>query len=252
MMRTPVSLLLNTPIAISSAMIAASVSALVSPGTATMSRPTEQTALMLSSRSSDSAPTRAAATMPASSLTGMNAPDSPPTDEDAITPPFFTASVNSASAATEPGAPARSSPIASRISATESPTAGVGASDRSTTPNRTGGPRRRATSRPISSPARVTLNAIRLIVSAIVATSYGSPVARRRFSADSTTPGPEQPTLITHSPSPTPCMAPATNGLSSGMLANVTSLAQPIPPAAAVASASALTTDPISSTASAL
>ena len=134
-----------------------------------MSSPTEQTALMLSSRSIDSAPARAAATMPASSLTGMNAPDSPPTADDAITPPFLTASVSIASAATEPGAPAFSIPIASRISATESPTAGVGASDRSTTPKRTGGPRRRATSRPISSPARVTLNAMRLMVSAIVA-----------------------------------------------------------------------------------
>ena len=79
---------------------------------------------MLSSRSSESAPAFAAATMPASSLTGMNAPESPPTDDDAITPPFFTASVSIASAATEPGAPAISIPIASRISATESPTAG--------------------------------------------------------------------------------------------------------------------------------
>ncbi len=103
MMRTPVALLLNTPIAISSAMIAASVSAVVSPGTATMSSPTEQTALMLSSRSIDSAPARAAATMPASSLTGMNAPDSPPTADDAITPPFFTASVSIASAADRSG-----------------------------------------------------------------------------------------------------------------------------------------------------
>ena len=40
----------------------------------------------------------------------MNAPESPPTDDDAITPPFFTASVSSASAAVEPGAPAVSSP----------------------------------------------------------------------------------------------------------------------------------------------
>src|SRR5258707_711726 len=51
----------------------------------------------------------------------MNAPDSPPTDEEAITPPFLTASVSSASAAVVPGAPMRSSPIASRISATDSP-----------------------------------------------------------------------------------------------------------------------------------
>src|SRR5205814_4710076 len=101
MMRTPVALLLNTPMAISSAMMADSVSAEVSPGTATMSSPTEQTALMASSPDSVSAPARAAATMAASSLTGMNAPESPPTDDEAITPPFFTASVSNASAATE-------------------------------------------------------------------------------------------------------------------------------------------------------
>ena len=151
-----------------------------------------------------------------------------------------------------PGPPAFSIPIASRISATESPTAGVGASDRSTMPNRAGGPRRRATSRPISSPARVTLKAMRLMVSATVDRSCASPLARRRLSADSTTPGPEQPTLITHSPSLTPCMAPATNGLSSGMFANVTRRAQPMPPSFAVPSATALTTRPISSAASML
>ncbi len=111
---------------------------------------------------------------------------------------------------------------------------------------------RRATSRPISSPARVTLNAMRLMVSATVVRFIGSPDARSRFSADSTTPGPEQPTLITHSPSPSPCMAPATNGLSSGMLANVHSLAQPMPPSRAVRSARSLITRPMISTASPL
>ena len=58
---------------------------------------------------------------------------------------------------------------------TESPTAGVGASDRSTTPKRAGGPRRRATSRPMSSPARVTLKAMRLTVSATAAKVAASP-----------------------------------------------------------------------------
>ena len=63
------------------------------------------------------------------------------TEEDAITPPFFTASLSRASAAVVPCVPQTSSPISSRMRATLSPTAGVGARDRSTTPN--GTPRRR-------------------------------------------------------------------------------------------------------------
>ena len=73
--------------------------------------------------------------MPSSSLTGMNAPDRPPTWFEAITPPFFTASFNSASAAVVPCVPQTSRPISSRIRATLSPTAGVGARERSTMPN---------------------------------------------------------------------------------------------------------------------
>ena len=49
-------------------------------------------------------------------------------------PPFFTASLRSARAAVVPGAPTISRPMDSRISAIESPTAGVGASERSTMP----------------------------------------------------------------------------------------------------------------------
>ena len=56
------------PVAISSAMMAASVSGVVSPGTATMSRPTEQTALMLSRRSIDSAPVQCTRVQPGHSL----------------------------------------------------------------------------------------------------------------------------------------------------------------------------------------
>jgi hypothetical protein len=89
---------------------------------------------MASSFSSVSAPADAASIMPISSLTGMNAPLSPPTWFDAITPPFFTASLSSASAAVVPGAPAISSPISVSTCATESPRAGVGARDRSTMP----------------------------------------------------------------------------------------------------------------------
>ena len=48
----------------------------------------------------------------------MNAPDRPPTDDDAMTPPFFTASFSRASAAVVPGPPHWPTPMASRISAT--------------------------------------------------------------------------------------------------------------------------------------
>ena len=62
------------------------------------------------------------------------APDRPPTDELAMTPPFFTASLSIASAAVVPGPPHWPTPIASMISATESPSAGVGARERSKMP----------------------------------------------------------------------------------------------------------------------
>lgn len=87
-----------------------------------------------------SAPLFAASIMPASSETGINAPESPPILEQAITPPFLTASLSRARAAVVPCVPHFSRPISSRIWATESPTAGVGASERSTIPN--GTPRR--------------------------------------------------------------------------------------------------------------
>ena len=96
--RTAVVLLLITPMAISSAMMPAMASTGVSPGMAIMSRPTEQTQVMASSFSSESAPASAAAIMPASSDTGMKAPDSPPTLEVAMTPPFLTASFSRARA----------------------------------------------------------------------------------------------------------------------------------------------------------
>ena len=78
------------------------VAAVVSPGTAIMSSPTEHTQVIASSLSSVRAPERAASIMPTSSLTGINAPDRPPTWEDAMIPPFFTASLSMASAAVEP------------------------------------------------------------------------------------------------------------------------------------------------------
>ncbi len=136
MMRTAVVLLLTMPMAASSAMIADMVSALVSPGTAIMSSPTEHTQVMASSLSSVSAPEEAAAIMPSSSLTGINAPESPPTEAGRHHAALFHRVVQqSASAAVVPWVPQTSRPISSRIRATLSPTAGVGARERSTMPN---------------------------------------------------------------------------------------------------------------------
>ena len=75
--------------------------------------------------------------MPSSSLTGMKAPDRPPTWLEAMTPPFLTASLSRARQAVVPQQPQVSRPISSRMLATLSPTAGVGASDRSMMPNET-------------------------------------------------------------------------------------------------------------------
>ncbi len=50
-------------------------------------------------------PSSAARIMPASQTRGMKAPDRPPTEDDAMTPPFFTASFSMASAAVVPGPP---------------------------------------------------------------------------------------------------------------------------------------------------
>ena len=125
------------PMAASSAIIAAMVSAGVSPGRTIMSRPTEHTAVIASSFSRESVPSAVALIMPASSETGMKAPERPPTVDDAITPPFLTASFNIAKAAVVPWVPHCSRPISSRMYATESPTAGVGASERSMMPKGT-------------------------------------------------------------------------------------------------------------------
>ncbi len=81
-----------------------------------------------------------------------------------MVPPFFTASLSIASAAVVPGAPTDSRPMLSRISATESPTAGVGASERSMMPKLA--PSISEPRGPISSPMRVILNAVRLMRSA--------------------------------------------------------------------------------------
>ena len=141
-----------------------------------MSSPTEHTQVMASSLSRVRAPDWAAAIMPSSSLTGMKAPDSPPTEEDAITPPFFTASLRRARAAVVPCVPHTSSPISSRMRATLSPMAGVGARDKSTMPK--GTPSRALASLATSWPIRVTWKAVFLMVSAT--TSKGCPFTNWR------------------------------------------------------------------------
>ena len=197
-MRTAVVLVLTMPMAASSAMMAEMVAAEVSPGTAIMSRPTLHTQVMASSLSSTRVPDSAAAIMPSSSDTGINAPDRPPTWLEAMTPPFFTASFSKARAAVVPWVPQISRPISSKIRATLSPTAGVGARLRSTMPK--GTPSRRDASWPTSCPIRVIWKAVFLTVSAT--TSKGCPLTLCR--AWYTTPGPETPTFSTHSGSPTP------------------------------------------------
>ena len=164
MRRAPVVFELIMPIAMTSAIVPASASREVSPGTTIMSSPSEQTAVIASSFSIDSTPSAAARAMPASSLTGMKAPDSPPVDEVAMMPPFLTASFSKARAAVVPGAPARARPMLSRMSATESPTAGEGASERSMMP--TWASSISAASRATSSPTRVILKVVRLTRSA--------------------------------------------------------------------------------------
>ena len=125
-------MLFITPIAHSSAIIADIVDAGVSPGIAIISRPTEHTHVIASNLSKDILPFDTAFIIPSSSLTGMNAPLSPPTFDDAIIPPFFTESFSSARANVVPCPPASSTPISSSILATLSPTSAVGARDKST------------------------------------------------------------------------------------------------------------------------
>ena len=151
-----------------------------------------------------------------------------------------------ARAAVVPGAPTRSRPISSKISATLSPTAGVGARDRSIMPK--GIPIRLEASPATSCPTLVILNAVFLMVSQ----SSSNPSPRTCRIAFFTTPGPLTPTLITASPSVTPRNAPAINGLSSGALQNTTSLAQPIESLSFVASAVSFTISPHRRTASIL
>ena len=141
-----------------------------------------------------------------------------------------------------PGAPTVESPIFSRTSPTESPTAGVGASDKSIIPN--GTPSLLDASCATNWPTRVILKAVRLIVSH----KNAKFLPRASSSARETTPGPDTPTFITASPSVTPWNPPAINGLSSGALQNATNFTHPYESRSAVARAICLTTRPSSST----
>jgi len=76
---TAVVLLLQTPMLTSSAIMAEITSAGVSPGIAIMSRPTEHTDVIASSLSIVISPDCARLAMVESSLTGIKAPESPPT-----------------------------------------------------------------------------------------------------------------------------------------------------------------------------
>ena len=117
--------------------------------------------------------------------------------ELAIIPPFFTASVSNAKAHVDPGPPQCSIPMSSMIFATLSPTAGVGASDRSIEPKSTF--ILLATSSPINSPALTILKETRFMV------SHSSMKFPSVFStAALTTPGPLIPTLIDASEFPMP------------------------------------------------
>ncbi len=70
-----------------------------------MSSPSEQTLVMASSFLELSEPAATAWARAESSVTGRNAPESPPTEDEAKSPPFFTASLSRAMAAVLPGAP---------------------------------------------------------------------------------------------------------------------------------------------------
>ena len=101
----------------------------------------------------------------------------------------------------------------------------------------------------MSSPARVILNAVDLIASAMLVISASGEMLR---STAFTTPGPETPTFTTASASPEPWKAPAMNGLSSTALQNTTSLPAPMHWRSAVSSADFLMMPAILSTASML
>jgi len=155
MSRVAVVLQLMTPIAISSAMMAESVSVEVSPGMATMSSPTEQTLVMASSFSRHRCPWRARlgdVEVLAHRYEGAAQPADPRTGEGAA---LLDGVVQQGQGGRGPRNPDGQQPQTLKNLPDAVATCGVGARERSTTPK--GIPRCSATSLPISSPTRVTL-----------------------------------------------------------------------------------------------
>ena len=194
---------------------------------------------MASSLSMEMEPDLTASIMPLSSETGMKEPDNPPTREQAIMPPFLTASLSRAKAAVVPWVPTWSKPMCSKMCATESPNSAVGASERSMMPK--GTPRRSEAMVPTSCPARVILKAAFFTSSA----TWSKLAPSSEPKARSTTPGPETPTETTQSGSSMPWKAPAMKGLSPTELAKTTSLAHAMAESSLVSSAACLMTPPI-------
>ena len=129
-------------------------------------------------------------------------------------------------------APQTSRPTSSRMRATESPMAGVGASDRSTMPNGTSETLACERADELTHAGdleRSLLDDVRDLAESSSRLRGGWPTA--------TTPGPETPTMMTVSGSPMPWNAPAMNGLSSTALAKTTSLEQPMESLSLVSSA---------------
>ena len=106
---------MTMPMAASSAMMPEMISAGESPGMQIMSRPTLHTAVMASSLVKVRQPARAASIRPASSVTGIKAPESPPPLELTMTPPYFPASFKRAKAAVVPWATLCPRPVPSKL-----------------------------------------------------------------------------------------------------------------------------------------
>ena len=163
-----------------------------------MSKPTEQTAVMASSLSSVSTPASAAAIHTLVFGNGNKRAAQTADCAGSHHAAFFTASFSNAKAAVVPCVPQTLKPISSRMRATESPTAGVGANDKSRIPN--GIFNIFEASRPMSSPTRVILKAVFFTTSATSVNVVASEFSNAAF----TTPGPDTPTLIMASASPEP------------------------------------------------
>ena len=146
----------------------------------------------------------------------MNAPDRPPTCDEAMTPPFFTASLSSASAAVVPCVPQTSRPISSRIAATRVAHRRRGRQGQ--IDDAEGHVQPLATLRSATSwPMRVMWKAVRLIVSRHYV--EGLALARSSSATLDHAGAADAHADSAQSPSPGPWNAPAMKGLSSTALA---------------------------------